>query len=165
MSSVVPKRSLASVRRSVAVTVTNERKTPRTSVQSSSKSGSRKENTPDFIFRARPLDRRVLESCGDMGVPKIAKLPLTRPISPKLSTKGRSAARKSFDESNKSSNGPVRVNGTKRHVMRVRTSNTENNENRSSVVVQNRNVTQKRVPSSKSARVPQRAHNSALKTK
>eukprot|EP00899_Mesostigma_viride_P013828 jgi/Mesvir1/22446/Mv17915-RA.1 len=28
-------------------------------------------------FRARPLDRKVLESCGDLGVPKVEKPPLT----------------------------------------------------------------------------------------
>ena len=53
----------------------------------------------EFIFRALPLDRRVLESCGDRGVPKIAKIPTTTPVSPNLSTKRRSTVRKTFQSS------------------------------------------------------------------
>ena len=30
-------------------------------------------------FRARPVSHRVLESCGDQGVPKVAPKPLTEP--------------------------------------------------------------------------------------
>merc|ERR1711974_5368 len=68
-----------------------------------------KKPSEDFIFRALPLDRRVLDSCGDMGVPKIAKIPVTRPVSPNLSTARRTTIRRSNgnsssgDESNKSS--------------------------------------------------------------
>ncbi|KAF9279071.1 hypothetical protein BGZ74_002934, partial [Mortierella antarctica] len=36
-------------------------------------------------FRARPLDPKVFTSAGDLGVPRIKKLPLTVPVSPVFS--------------------------------------------------------------------------------
>eukprot|EP00697_Spironema_sp_BW2_P015689 gnl/Spiro4/6640_TR3429_c0_g1_i1.p1 gnl/Spiro4/6640_TR3429_c0_g1~~gnl/Spiro4/6640_TR3429_c0_g1_i1.p1 ORF type:complete len:377 (-),score=56.11 gnl/Spiro4/6640_TR3429_c0_g1_i1:66-1157(-) len=40
-------------------------------------------------FKALPLDRKILESCGDIGVPKIAKLPPTVPMDVDLHTAAR----------------------------------------------------------------------------
>jgi hypothetical protein len=37
-------------------------------------------------FKARPLNRSALDSCGDVGVPKVARKALTQPFSPNLST-------------------------------------------------------------------------------
>lgn len=42
------------------------------------------------MFKARPLNRKIFESGGDLGVPRIPKKPLTEPISPKFSTLKRS---------------------------------------------------------------------------
>lgn len=36
------------------------------------------------MFRARPLNRKIFESTGDLGVPRIPKRPLTEPISPRF---------------------------------------------------------------------------------
>jgi len=45
-------------------------------------------------FKAYPLNRKVLESAGDLGVPRLAKRKLTRPQSPALATRDRSILRK-----------------------------------------------------------------------
>lgn len=41
-------------------------------------------------FKARPVNRSALESCGDVGVPKVMRKELTRPSSPKLRSAVRS---------------------------------------------------------------------------
>ena len=46
-------------------------------------------------FKARPLNRLVLDSCGDLGVPKVARKALTLPHSPQLSTSMRSGRSRS----------------------------------------------------------------------
>ncbi|GAQ84188.1 putative targeting protein for XKLP2 [Klebsormidium nitens] len=40
-------------------------------------------------FKARPLDRRVLDSCGEMGVPKVVPAPTTKPEGFQLATDSR----------------------------------------------------------------------------
>lgn len=44
------------------------------------------------MFKARPLNRKIFESGGDLGVPRVPKRPLTEPISPKFSVLRRSKA-------------------------------------------------------------------------
>jgi hypothetical protein len=44
-------------------------------------------------FKARPLDPRVLNSIGDLGVPRVEKAPLTVPTSPEFRSEARLAAR------------------------------------------------------------------------
>ena len=44
----------------------------------------KKPSENNFTFKALPLDRRILESCGDIGVPRLDKIPLTQPLSPHL---------------------------------------------------------------------------------
>lgn len=79
----------------------------------------------DFQFRALPLDRKVLDSCGDRGVPKLAKLPLTKPRSPKLSTKGRSVARKTFDSGKSTDKKRMAMRPSSRLVNKSTTRTTE----------------------------------------
>jgi len=44
-------------------------------------------------FRARPVNKRVLESSGDMGVPKVPKVALTAPVEPHFHIEERLATR------------------------------------------------------------------------
>lgn len=45
------------------------------------------------MFKARPLSHRVLESCGDLGVPKVEKKALTNPEGPKFLSEARASLR------------------------------------------------------------------------
>lgn len=51
------------------------------------------ENTENHVFKARPLDRKILESGGDIGVRRVPKRELTVPESPFLHVKERAALR------------------------------------------------------------------------
>ncbi|KAF9537695.1 hypothetical protein EC957_007798 [Mortierella hygrophila] len=77
-------------------------------------------------FRARPVDSKVFTMAGEFGVPRIVKLPLTKPVSPVFSKRVRSkttatetvAVLKSTTTTTKSSlpSGPVRTTAFQRLV-------------------------------------------------
>jgi hypothetical protein len=46
-------------------------------------------------FKARPVNRAALDSCGDWGVPKVSRKALTTAVAPKLSTSDRSGRSRS----------------------------------------------------------------------
>ncbi len=46
-------------------------------------------------FKALPLDPRVLQSCGEMGVPRVDKKPVTQPQAPVFKTDSRAGRRPS----------------------------------------------------------------------
>ncbi|KAG0061077.1 hypothetical protein BGZ89_011761 [Linnemannia elongata] len=75
-------------------------------------------------FRARPVDPKVFTRAGELGVPRVVKAPLTKPVSPAFSKRVRSkatataAAPKSTASTTKSSlrSGPVRTTAFQRLV-------------------------------------------------
>lgn len=75
-------------------------------------------------FRARPVDPKVFTRAGELGVPRVVKAPLTKPVSPAFSKRVRSkatataAAPKSTTITTKSSlrSGPVRTTAFQRLV-------------------------------------------------
>jgi targeting protein for Xklp2 len=53
------------------------------------------EEMKKYRFKALPLDPRVLQSCGEMGVPRVDKKPVTQPQAPVFQTDGRAGRRPS----------------------------------------------------------------------
>ena len=53
------------------------------------------EEMKKFQFKALPLDPRVLQSCGEMGVPRVDKKPVTQPHAPVFKTDCRAGRRSS----------------------------------------------------------------------
>ena len=58
-------------------------------------------------FKALPLNKKVLESHGDMGVPRVQRPPSTKPTEFNLSTSMRGEARKKDDDELSTSSAPA----------------------------------------------------------
>ena len=72
-------------------------------------------------FKARPLNRRIFESTGDLGVPKVAARPLTAAKGPVFETERRSAAHKQMQLQRASSGSAGNGNASRPAAVRTKT--------------------------------------------
>ena len=55
------------------------------------------EPPPPPLFKAKPVDPRVLHSCGERGVPKVPRAAVTQPVGFQLRTDARGVSRGVYD--------------------------------------------------------------------